>query len=375
MARRSMIVCVLVALCLPAAAPAQALTCDGSLTAGPQPTISNGGASAVGVSAKAGRWGVGQRTEFGSTTKQFAVSLHWDGARWVKVQMANARAFEPKTLAVFGAKAWTAGRRSDPSTGGGDAGSAIERWNGTSWRRASHVPAVMNAGTTSVWAIGGSSRRDIWAGGATIVNNGWRVVMLHWDGGSWSRVPAPLPLPVDAFDGDFRLTSIAASAPDDAWAVGFAFPFGQQSFALHWDGTAWSIVNPSVPDAPSNNSLSDVAARGSEVWAVGTAGGAPLLLRWNGAAWTRMPSPKTGFAANHIEAVAIGSTVLIGGSGYSGIAPNPSLEYYRWESPGSWVPLSAPVSAIGDLSFSPMGEVIAAGGSLGQPSQILDGCL
>ena len=375
MRRRFVLVCVVAMVALPMAGPAHSLTCDGSLTAAPQPTVLNGGPSIVGSSAQAGRWALGQRTEFGSVTKQAAISEHWDGTRWVKVQMAYARAFEPKALVVLGGRIWAAGRHSDPSTGGGDAGSAIERWNGSTWRRATNVPAVMNATSTSVWAIDGSSRRDVWAGGATIVNDAWRMVMLHWDGRAWTRVPAPLPLPVDAFDGDLRLTAIAASAPDDVWAVGFAFPFGQQSFAMHWDGSRWSVVNPSVPDAPDNNSLNDVAARGGEIWAVGRAEGAPLILRRGGTGWVRMPSPDTGFTTNRIDTISIGSAILIAGSGYSGFPPNPSLEYYRWSPPNTWVALSAPVDGIGDLVVGTDGEILAAGGSLGESLQVFDGCL
>ena len=377
MGRRLVVVCIVSVLSLPivGAAPAGAQVCDGSLTAAAQPSVLNGGPSVVGSSVKAGRWALGQRTEFGDVIKQWAVSERWDGTRWVKVQMANAAAFEPKSMVVFGDRVWVAGRRSDPATEGGDAGSEIERWNGSAWRRALSVPAVMHARSTSVWAIGGSSRHDIWAGGATVVNDAWRMVMLHWDGATWTRVPAPLPLPVDAFDGDFRLNAIAASAPDDAWAVGYAFPFGQQSFAMHWDGSAWSAVNPTVTDAPTNNSLFDVAAVDSEVWAVGKADGAALLLRWGGSGWVRMPNPATGFTTNEIDTVSIGAAILIAGYGYSGFPPNPSLEYYRWSPPDTWVELSAPVGSIGDLSQGAGGLILAAGGNLGESSHVFDGCL
>ena len=376
MGRRLVVVCIVSMLSLPiiGTAPAGAQVCDGSLIASAQPSVLNGGPSVVGSSVKAGRWALGQRTEFGDVIKQWAVSERWDGSRWAKVQMANAAPLEPKSMVVFGDRIWTAGRRSDPATGG-DAGSAIERWNGSAWRRAVNVPEVMNATGTRVWAIGGSSRRDIWAGGAAVVNTSVRLVMLHWDGAAWTRVPAPLPLPVDAFDGDFRLNAIAASAPDDVWAVGYAFPFGQQSFAMHWDGSAWTAVNPTVPDAPSNNALFDVAAVGAEVWAVGMAEAAALLLRWDGSGWVRMPSPASGFTTNRINTVSVGSAVLIAGSGYSGFPANPSLEYYRWSPPNAWVALSAPVGSIGDLSQGAGGLILAAGGNLGESSQVFDGCL
>jgi hypothetical protein len=354
-----------------APAPAGALVCDGSLSPPPQPTWAHTILADVGRSPQAGRWAVGTRTEFGSVTKQVAISEHRGAAGWDVVQMANARAFEPKALTVLGDRAWVAGRRSDPTTGG-DAGSSIQRWNGSRWVQAA-LPPIAHAQTTSIWAIDGSSPRDVWAGGATIVNGAWRVVMLHWDGLLWTRVPAPLPLPVDQSNGDFRLDSIAVASPTDAWAVGYAFPNGQQSFALHWDGAAWSEANPNVPDSPMNNALNAVAAEGTDAWAVGTAGGADsLVFRWNGTGWTREPAPDAGFDWNELDAVAIGRAVLVGGNGYDGLAPSLNPEFFRWDEASGWQQLTSPYP-LTSLDVSRVGHVMATGYETN--FRILEGCL
>ena len=345
--------------------------CDGSLSASPQPTWSSGAMTDVGSTAKAGRWAVGVRTEFvGADTHEYAISEHWDGVQWVKVQMAYARAFEPKSLAVLGDRAWAAGRGSDPSTNG-DVGSMIERWNGSSWRRAS-VPAVLVATSTRVWAIDGSSRHDIWAGGSTITNGRWRMVMIHWDGSTWTRVPAPLPYQVDTSYG-VVVADIAVDSPDSAWAVGYANPFGRQSFAMHWDGSGWSIVNPSVPDAPSNNWLNAIAASDGDVWAVGSADMTSLVLRWSGTGWTREPSPDAGFDTDDLEDVTVGSSVLVGGSGWNSFPPTPNPEYFRWVEPGGREPLNTTYSLTSlDLTG---GVLLGVGWDASRKAWLVDGCL
>ncbi|MHB8595159.1 MAG: hypothetical protein ACYDB3_12680 [Acidimicrobiales bacterium] len=93
-------------------------------------------------------------------------------------------------------------------------------------------------GDASTAALSGSAANDVWGVGGS--------VMLHFDGGSWSVVPNPLP-------AGGAYSSIWAAAPNDAWAVA-----GGPLF--HFDGGGWS----STPGPDAGASL--VSGHTPEVW-------------------------------------------------------------------------------------------------------------
>ncbi len=109
---------------------------------------------------------------------------------------------------------------------------------------------------------------------------------------SWSVVPS------DAVAGG-ELYAVAASAPDDAWAVGgpssswWVTPRPAAPLTEHWDGTRWTTV----PSPQVAGTLEGVAVAGrDDVWAVGKLNDAPpangqpgvLVEHWNGSAWTQV---------------------------------------------------------------------------------------
>jgi hypothetical protein len=112
---------------------------------------------------------------------------------------------------------------------------------------------------------------------------------------AWSIVPSGNE------DGSNWLRAVAASAADDAWAVGWYIPSEggpDETLAVHWDGTTWSVED--TPNAGANgDQLFGVAAvSSSEAWAVGSAAGPPttytsstVIEHWTGSAWTVVPSP------------------------------------------------------------------------------------
>src|SRR5439155_17696293 len=134
--------------------------------------------------------------------------------------------------------------------------------------------------------------------------------------GNWTFVPSPSVESVSpSIVVDNTLQGIEAIAPDDVWTVGYANnPSGPQysiqTLALHWDGSAWSIV--ATPNAPTDwNRLYGVAATSSnDVWAVGASQdiasvpGRTLAGHWDGTAWSIVPSPSPGAVVNEMRAVA-----------------------------------------------------------------------
>src|SRR5688572_9972392 len=72
-----------------------------------------------------------------------------------------------------------------------------------------------------VWAVGAFGNLDIEA---------WQLIQ-HWDGTSWSQVPAPkLATPNE-------LLAVSAVSSDDVWAVG-GYDSGGQALIEHWNGSA-----------------------------------------------------------------------------------------------------------------------------------------
>lgn len=149
-------------------------------------------------------------------------------------------------------------------------------------------------------AVAGSSDNDLWAVGWFLENNSRHNLTLHWNGLSWARVPVPDV--VNTGDNSVNgLYGVAAIAPNDVWAVGYAVSLSTpyQTVTLHWDGKAWQVVpSPNLTRPGSYNALNAVVAISSnDVWAVGGApvdlgvDGRALLMHWNGSAWQLFPEP------------------------------------------------------------------------------------
>ncbi len=161
----------------------------------------------------------------------------------------------------------------------------VMHWNGTSWSR---VRAPRLHGAAFLQSVAASSARDAWAVGAV----GNRTLILHWNGVSWKRVPSPSPA------GSPQLTSVTVSTRGAAWAVGFRHTRnGPVYLILHWTGRNWRLTrNPAalVHGTTGEGLLQGVAASSAHgAWLVGS--GAPgywtVFARWNGSHWKQVPSP------------------------------------------------------------------------------------
>ena len=151
-------------------------------------------------------------------------------------------------------------------------------------------------------SVHGSGPNDVWAVGYTSENNARHTLILHWNGGNWSAIPSPNPLP-DGNNTINQLNGIYAIAANDAWAVGYTVGGSQayRTLTLHWNGATWQTVSsPNLPITRPDiyNALNSVSAvSANDVWAVG---GAPngvgvasraVLMHWDGAVWSLTPEP------------------------------------------------------------------------------------
>jgi hypothetical protein len=170
-------------------------------------------------------------------------------------------------------------------------------WDGTSW---SNIPAAQPGQSNQLLGLSLLSSRDGWAVGDSYTQGIGKTLVEHWDGSSWTQVPSPNP-------GRSVLYGAAALSPTDAWAVGFHAPagVGQRSLILHWDGTSWTQVPAPSPLGATGVMLTRISVVSpTQAWALGSyvprsGPGTPpqtFLLHWDGSTWKRVDTPETHLA-------------------------------------------------------------------------------
>jgi hypothetical protein len=153
-------------------------------------------------------------------------------------------------------------------------------------------------------------RRLVGAFGAAVGIAGLVALAVAGLTGVFTTTPVPTTVPcrpgwhvaagaVPAGDHLDRLVAIAGSASDDLWAVGDRSPNRRQVFPLleHWDGRRWSY-SPGASLGGRQALLTSVAALASDdVWAVGnfvsvrpSQAEGPLIEHWNGRSWSVQPA-------------------------------------------------------------------------------------
>jgi hypothetical protein len=169
------------------------------------------------------------------------------------------------------------------------------RWNGSTWSLDS-PPTPTGGGWLS--DVDGNATGNVWAVG----QSGGGALTQRWNGTAWSTVPNPVP----AGANGAVLEGVKTFDTGSAWAVGSAtLPSSRpsvQTLIQRWNGTSWSIVPSPNPDQTQNKLVAVDGVAADDAWAVGGIGHdgyggetvTPLVLRWNGSTWTRVPLPDDG---------------------------------------------------------------------------------
>jgi hypothetical protein len=215
------------------------------------------------------------------------LTQRFDGRTWSLVPSPNPSGAVQSVLhSVAGISlddAWAVGSSHDGTL---PSRTLIERWQGTQW---SIVPSPSpDSQFNELRAVAALSPRDVWAvgyRGGTLPETPIETLILHWDGTSWTQVASP-----SVPGGANQLFALAAITDKDVWAVGSV---GGAPLALHWNGTVWSVVPLSVGSGLSTERLVGVAgAAGDDLWAVGEGRGIfsnqvfATLRHWDGSRWT-----------------------------------------------------------------------------------------
>lgn len=244
--------------------------------------------------------------------------LRFDGTTWQEARYANvpAQQVSINDVSADGPNdAWLAGSTYDNGTE--VAQGFVQRWNGHEWRP---VPLPDFGNSYGFESIAAHGPDDVWAAGTIYVDEDhpFELLLMHWDGHSWKRLPEP------ATDAWTKLVSrVRITGQDDAWVVGFSkvAPDRDQTrhpMLLHWDGHHW-MTSP-APDGPGE--VYDIAESGQQLWAVGDTYSPDqpsytmYVLRWAGDRWMTDHVPDTGDGMiNSVAAIPGGGTWVVGATG------------------------------------------------------------
>ncbi len=265
--------------------------------------IANTFASASFLSRNEG-WAVGAY-QIDNSTQIATMAQHWNGRRFRIVTTPNPGSGHYNVLDGVSELAtgdvWAVG--SDYSYEVQAYQTLAEHFDGHSWtavptpnRSTSYnaLQSVVALAPDDVWAVGayqttGQTHRNL-------------TLIEHFDGSSWSIVDSPN----HRGETNAQLLGVAATGPDDIWAVGFG---SGGTLAEHWDGSKWRIVTtPNVPNGGGNQFASVTAVAPDDVWAVGTSQAAPspartLVEHWNGSKWRIVSSPNASEFNNFLLGV------------------------------------------------------------------------
>lgn len=250
-------------------------------------------------------WAVGTDA-VGREAPGFPLMLRWDGTAWQRQSLPGIR-WQGELLSIAATSptvVWAVGRDSA-------GGARLLRHDGTAWNESRSPRGVV---LTKVVAGGG----ETWL----IGSRDGAQVLLRSDGRGWRDVPTP---PGSVY-------GLHILAPDDVWAAGA----GNSGAAVsHWNGQAWEQT---IVDGFPRSAVSSVlAVSPTEVWAGGTAGFVggppgrpipPLLVRWDGQAWSRVTVP-TDFGS-----ISSLTPTESGALGWVAVARS-----QKWGPPGSNPPL------------------------------------
>jgi len=256
-------------------------------------------------------WAVGSTILLPAGTVE-PVVLQWNGTAWSQFAVAGIPDYVSLTsVAVANGHVWVSGN--DNAAGG-----VVYRLSGTQWVSVA-VPAGMNSVSLATspngqfWAYGGNE-------GYPYGGDDGPAADMTEIAGYTGTTPQAYPTGASTAAAGADL-SFASST--DGYAVGTLN--GGGPVVLHWNGTAWSTAPAPVPPKGTIGSLDSVLDTSSAgVWATGaleSRSGAvsTWVVHWNGKSWTtvKVPSafaPQSLFFDGNISAGESGGPQWISGN-------------------------------------------------------------
>jgi hypothetical protein len=299
-------------------------------------------------------WAVGDFNAPGGNGK--TLLLQWDGVSWAQVTGDNRG---PTGLA-FRLDAVTAVSESDIWAVGSNSHTLAEHWNGTEWS----IVATPNAGIGNnvLTGVSGTASTNVWEVGYNEFGTEKRTLIEHWNGTNWNIVPSP-----NSGKRTNVLNAVVGISPSNAWAVGSADSgnaFDQITLILHWNGAGWSVIPSPSPGTAGFNALYGVdGTSANDVWAVGSfmnTGGylQTLIEHWDGTSWSVIPSANVPGVHNELYGVVALGPNNVWAVGYDGSVEFSTL-IEHWDG-STWSVVSSPDPPV---SSNILRAVSATGGS------------
>jgi hypothetical protein len=244
-----------------------------------------------------------------------------------------------------------------------------EHWDGTAWNA---ITSPSNGtGNNQLNAAAAVASNDVWAVGWYYNVNDFRSETLieHWNGTNWSIVPSPNIANVESNS----LSSVAAVAANNVWAVGDAYNGTDEEIIEHWDGSQWTLTTGPAFGSGSQSLLNGIAAvSASDIWAVG--GGPPsqtgnsagvLMQQWNGSQWTVVPIPAPSGSGLLSLSARSANDIWAAGGTYASDPHNSSTLIEHWDGT-QWTVIPTPSLGTGinyfyGISVAPDGTAYAVG--------------
>lgn len=236
----------------------------------------------------------GECLAVGSTGENLLVE-GWNGSRWsLQSPAAPASGTDPIFTTVSCASTTYCLAGGFVMAGGGVT-PLSETWNGTTWSDTS-PPAPFGSNNSSFNDVACQAVNDCIAVGSYLDSSDVMQPFAEvWDGTSWT--PESAPLPNGAAGGIFF--SVSCPPLGGCYVVGeqeHGHPVSITALAEEWNGTAWTILQPSTPHKVSSLQLNSVSCSASSACtAVGQANTdtveTPVVERWNGSSWTLQSAP------------------------------------------------------------------------------------
>jgi hypothetical protein len=141
-----------------------------------------------------------------------------------------------------------------------------------------------------------------------------RPFVARWNGWEWAEVTGITLRPQTVYPFGPRgglVDGLFAAGPDDIWALGYAASMGSGGgvpMAVHFDGSTWTEAETPIVGTRTNQIIAVDGSGASDIWAVGVqrdVGGAytPFTMHWNGESWTYHAAPAG--ATGSFDAVAV----------------------------------------------------------------------
>lgn len=244
----------------------------------------------------------------GEYEKGLALAAHWNGSKWSVVSTPQPHLNEQDELAGVSCTSSTACTAVGSGPWGGE--TVAFRWNGSSWSTQTTpnpgtlqnvLDGVSCTSSTHCVAVG---HKESTAGSAT-------TLAMTWNGTRWSTQTTPNPA------GALSSSAMAVSCTSSTFCVAvgvYQVVSGPLGFAMHWDGSSWSLKSVKLPGETNFGWLEGVSCTSSSFcMGVGAyekigQGVFSMAQKWNGTSWTAEKPANPGKSFNELMGVSCTAT-------------------------------------------------------------------